>query len=116
MIDIDIDTLVGRLMALETSFYELQSRYHSLINDYEQLKELHAGIPDGNWQTLEDIEIDVLEAKHAPPVHPDFIGEDDWYDFARAVEAKLKEKNAYRSGHRNDNGQTNHPSVRNDEH
>ena len=61
---IDIDTLVGRLMALETSFYELQSRYHSLINDYEQLKELHAGC----------------------------------------------------TGHRDDNGQTNHPSVRHDEH
>ena len=39
--NIDIDTLVGRLMALETSFYELQSRYHSLINDYEKLKEEH---------------------------------------------------------------------------
>jgi len=38
----DIDTLVGRLMDLETKFYELQSRYHSLINDYETLKEEHA--------------------------------------------------------------------------
>lgn len=39
---IDVETLVGRLMDLETKFYELQSRYHSLINDYETLKEEHA--------------------------------------------------------------------------
>ena len=37
----DIDTLVGRLMDLETKFYELQDRYQSLINDYEKLKEEH---------------------------------------------------------------------------
>ena len=37
----DIDTLVGRLMELETKFYELQDRYQSLINDYEKLKEEH---------------------------------------------------------------------------
>ena len=29
-------------MDLETKFYELQSRYQSLINDYETLKEEHA--------------------------------------------------------------------------
>ena len=38
---IDVETLVGRLMDLETKFYELQSRYHSLINDYDKLKEEH---------------------------------------------------------------------------
>ena len=35
---IDIDTLVGRLMDLETKFYDLQERYHHLINEYETLK------------------------------------------------------------------------------
>lgn len=35
---IDIDTLVGRLMDLETKFYDLQERYHHLINEYEKLK------------------------------------------------------------------------------
>ena len=38
---IDVETLVGRLMDLETKFYELQDRYQSLINDYEKLKEEH---------------------------------------------------------------------------
>ena len=86
-----LDMIVGRLMELETKYFELQELYSHLINEYEKLKEQH--IPDGNWQTLEDIEIDVLEAKHAPPVHPDFVGEDDWGEFVRAIEAKLKEKN-----------------------
>jgi hypothetical protein len=36
-----LDQLVGRLMDLETRFYELQDRYQTLINDYEQLKEAH---------------------------------------------------------------------------
>jgi hypothetical protein len=38
---IDIDTLVGRLMELETKFYDLQERYHHLINEYEKLKAEH---------------------------------------------------------------------------
>ena len=38
---IDVETRVGRLMDLETKFYELQDRYQSLINDYEKLKEEH---------------------------------------------------------------------------
>ena len=40
---IDIDTLVGRLMDLETKFYDLQERYHHLINEYEKLKESYEG-------------------------------------------------------------------------
>ena len=35
---IDVNTLVGRLMDLETKFYDLQERYHHLINEYEKLK------------------------------------------------------------------------------
>jgi predicted nuclease with TOPRIM domain len=38
---IDIDTLVGRLMDLESKYYDLQERYHHLINEYEALKETH---------------------------------------------------------------------------
>ena len=38
---IDIDTLVGRLMDLESKYYDLQERYHHLINEYEALKEKH---------------------------------------------------------------------------
>lgn len=45
------------------------------------------------WVGLTDGEIEVIEALKAPPVHPDFVGCDDWMEFARAIEAKLKEKN-----------------------
>lgn len=38
---IDIDTLVGRLMDLETKYYDLQDKYHHLINEYEKLKAKH---------------------------------------------------------------------------
>ena len=83
--NIDIDTLVGRLMALETSFYELQSRYHSLINDYEKLKEEH--IPDGNWQSLTDEE------------KANLVEDNDWYNYpeslVEATESKVKAKNSY---------------------
>lgn len=40
MID-NYERLVGRLMDLETKFYELQDKYQILINDYEKLKETH---------------------------------------------------------------------------
>jgi hypothetical protein len=36
------ERLVGRLMDLETKFYELQEKYQTLINDYEKLKDIHA--------------------------------------------------------------------------
>lgn len=41
MID-NYERLVGRLMDLETKFYELQDKYQILINDYETLKAKHA--------------------------------------------------------------------------
>jgi hypothetical protein len=34
---------------------------------------------------LTDEEIELLAAKHAPPIDPDF-GDDDWIEFARAIE------------------------------
>ena len=45
------------------------------------------------WQSLSDNEIEYLECLKAPPVHPDFIDDDSWHDFARAIEQALKEKN-----------------------
>ncbi len=45
------------------------------------------------WVGLTDEEIEVIEALKAPPVHPDFVDCDDWMNFARAIEAKLKDKN-----------------------
>ena len=53
-------------------------------------------IPQRTWVGLTDGEIEVIEALKAPPVHPDFIDCDDWMDFARAIEFKLKEKNELR--------------------
>ena len=47
-----------------------------------------------SWQSLSDDEIEYLECLKAPPVHPDFINDDSWYDFARAIEQALKELNA----------------------
>ncbi len=40
-----------------------------------------------------DDEIEYLECLKAPPVHPDFINDDSWYEFARAIEQALKELN-----------------------
>jgi uncharacterized UPF0160 family protein len=49
--------------------------------------------PQRTWVGLTDEEIEVIEVLRAPPVHPDFVDCDDWVEFARAIEAKLKEKN-----------------------
>jgi hypothetical protein len=40
MID-NYERLVGRLMDLETKFYELQDKYQTLIDSYEKLKAEH---------------------------------------------------------------------------
>jgi len=49
--------------------------------------------PQREWVGLTDEEIEVIEVLRAPPVHPDFVDCDDWVEFARAIETKLKEKN-----------------------
>ena len=41
---------------------------------------------------LTDADLEALEIKHAPPVHPDFLGDDGWEDFARAVERLCAER------------------------
>jgi hypothetical protein len=45
------------------------------------------------WVGLTDEEIEVIEVLRAPPVHPDFVDCDDWVEFARAIENKLRELN-----------------------
>lgn len=45
MID-NYERLVGRLMDLETKFYELQEKYQTLINDYESLKDSNEKLKD----------------------------------------------------------------------
>ena len=49
---IDIDTLVGRLMDLETKYYDLQVKYHHLINEYEKLKAKHEADSAGHRDKL----------------------------------------------------------------
>jgi len=50
-------------------------------------------LPQRTWVGLTDDEIEVIEVLRAPPVHPDFVDCDDWVEFARAIEAKLRSKN-----------------------
>jgi len=45
------------------------------------------------WQGLTDDEIEYWECLKAPPVHPDFLEDDSWREFARCIEQALKEKN-----------------------
>lgn len=49
--------------------------------------------PTPSWQSLSDDEIEYWECLKAPPVHPDFVDDDSWHGFARAIEQALKEKN-----------------------
>jgi len=45
------------------------------------------------WQGLTDDEIEYWECLKAPPVHPDFLEDDSWREFARCIEQALKDKN-----------------------
>ena len=36
---ISLDTVVARMMELETKYYELQAKYQQLIHEYEKLKD-----------------------------------------------------------------------------
>ena len=58
------------------------------------LTHLHScEIKPKEWQGLSDEEINHCETFYAPPMHPDYIKDDNWYDFIKAIEQKLKEKN-----------------------
>ena len=39
---ITLETVVARMMELETSYYELQAKYQELIHQHEELKEFTA--------------------------------------------------------------------------
>jgi len=47
------------------------------------------------WQGLTDDEIEYWECLKAPPVHPDFLEDDSWREFARCIEQELKTKNGF---------------------
>ena len=73
---ISLDTVVARMMELETKYYELQAKYQQLIHEYEKLKEKR------EWVKLTDAEWLSLGCKSVEEVR---IG--------LAIQAKLKEKN-----------------------
>ena len=58
-----------------------------------ELMETAGWVRKKEWVGLTDDDVYLLETLHAPPIHPDFVGRDDWGEFVRAIEAKLKEKN-----------------------
>lgn len=94
-----LDQLVGRLMDLETKFYELQDRYQTLINDYEQLKEKYEAKRSGYWISL--------STKEREEIHEQWVYNDslhDEQDVINVVEKLLKEKNEDSLRHRNDKG------------
>jgi hypothetical protein len=74
-------------------WYALNYRTAPTQNAQAMFEELEKFVAKRTWVGLTDGEIEVIEALKAPPVHPDFIDCDDWMDFARAIETKLKEKN-----------------------
>lgn len=49
------------------------------------------------WQGLTEDEIEYWECLKAPPVHPDFLEDDSWREFARCIEQALRIKNDYQS-------------------
>ena len=70
---------------IDGMMYQTQSSVYRAVDAMSRRK----------WVGLTDGEIEIIEALRAPPVHPDFADCDDWVEFARAIEAKLKEKNSY---------------------
>ena len=71
---ISLDTVVARMMELETKYYELQAKYQELIHEYEKLKEKR------EWAGLTDDEIGNCMCMSIQKT-------------CQAMEAKLKEKN-----------------------
>ena len=97
---IDMETLVVRLMDLETKYYELQDKYHQLINQYEKLKDEHEPQHSEEWKSLTYDEI------HYAINH--FLGiatTENLHKMVRNLENKLREKNEGCAGHRNEHGE-----------
>jgi hypothetical protein len=59
----------------------------------EMIEAVQAKLAPRPWVGLTEDEIELLAIKHAPPIHPDFAEDDDFIEFARAIQALLKEKN-----------------------
>lgn len=77
---ISLDTVVARMMELETKYYELQAKYQELIHEYEKLKEKRL------WVGLTPADMAELSAEWGKP-NENETALIDW------AEIKLKEKN-----------------------
>ena len=60
---------------------------------FEYIVVLREALEQPAWQGLTDDEIDYWECLKAPPVHPDFLEDDSWREFAKCIEKALKDKN-----------------------
>jgi hypothetical protein len=87
MID-NYERLVGRLMDLETKFYELQEKYQTLINDYEKLKDIHDAERSGCWVSLSTKE---REEIHEMWTYTDSLSDEQ--SVIDLVDKLLKDKN-----------------------
>lgn len=94
---IDMDKIAGRMLDLESKYYELQDKYQLLIHHYEDLKaEYEAAERSGHWHGLTDDEIDYVIAHTL-----DIATKRNLKVLIRCVENKLKDRNeAYRARHR----------------
>jgi len=78
-------------LKIEDSDFKNHSK-QQLFEHIVELREAFSTHPH-QWQGLTDDEIEYWECLKAPPVHPDFLEDDSWREFARCIEQALKEKN-----------------------
>lgn len=93
---IDMDKIAGRMLDLESKYYELQDKYQLLIHHYEDLKaEYEAAKRSEHWQELSADEMETLYQLST------YMDETDYIHMLMMAQDKLKDKNeAYRARHR----------------
>ena len=85
---ISLETVVARMMELETKYYELQAKYQQLIHEYEKLKEKR------EWIELTDEKcVEAIDENFEFGLDNGNVSNTSVIRYARAIEAKLKEKN-----------------------
>ena len=93
---IDMDKIAGRMLDLESKYYELQDKYQLLIHHYEDLKvEYEAAERSGHWVDLSHYEMETIYELSS------YTDELDPIYMLTLAQEKLKDKNeAYRARHR----------------
>jgi hypothetical protein len=93
---IDMDKIAGRMLDLESKYYELQDKYQLLIHHYEDLKaEYEAAERSEHWKELSADEMETLYQLST------YIDGTDYIYMLMMAQEKLKDKNeAYRTRHR----------------